>query len=118
MSKSLVNLTNQLVTQEIERVLETYPHHPYQEIFANPDFRQNLIVYVLNRIPNYYVSVSQEEQALISGDYLHQYLGYLSQIEAIIRQGIEDILREESEAIRLHIPEITNPALMASDWFG
>lgn len=56
MSKSIVNLTIPWVVAEIEQVLETYPHHPYQQAFANPDLRQELIAYVLTRIHNVYVA--------------------------------------------------------------
>ncbi|MBW4645612.1 MAG: late competence development ComFB family protein [Goleter apudmare HA4340-LM2] len=118
MSKTLVNLTEKIVVQEIEMILETYPLHPYQEAYANADLRQSLIAYILTRVPNNYISVDPEEQILISADYLHQYVGQISQMEAIIRQGIEAILNEQAEEVRRHIPEIAAPGFVPSDWFG
>jgi hypothetical protein len=118
MSKTIVNLTTELLTQKIEDVLETYPQHPYQEAFANPDCRQGLISYVLTRIPNEYMSVEEEEQELVVADYLHQHPGKISQIETTIRQGIEEILCEQAEEVRRHIPEMADPGFVASDWFG
>jgi hypothetical protein len=120
MTKNLVNLTIYKVNQELETILENYPEHPYQEAFANPDIRQNLIAYILNRIPNHYITVEPEEkqQVLTNSDYLCHSLEYSLHIEDIIHQGIEKILCEQAQEVNRHIPEIVNPSLVASDWFG
>lgn len=118
MSKTLVNLTTQLVMQKIENILETYPHHPCQEAFANPDCRQGLIAYTLTRIPNNYTSVEEGQEGLVVADYVRQHLGEISQVDSIIHQGIAEILCEQSEEVKRHIPEVADPGLIPSDWFG
>ncbi|WP_193196820.1 late competence development ComFB family protein [Nostoc sp. MG11] len=119
MSKTIVNLTMPFVVQEIEDILEQYPHHPYQEAFANPDFRQNLIAYTLNRIPNHYLTVDeQEKENLMSSDSIRYCLEQTVHIEAIIHQGIEQILSEKAEEITRHIPDAVDPSHVPSDWFG
>lgn len=57
----VVNLTQQSIVGEIESVLNTYPSHPYQQAFAIPDLRQELITFVLNRIPSFYSIMSDEQ---------------------------------------------------------
>jgi len=117
MSKTLVNITIPLVIQEMEDILVTYPHHPYQEAFAHPDFRQSLMAYVLNRIPNHYITVSEEEKHTRL-DYLHHLAENSLHIEAIIHQGIEKILCEQAQEINRHIPEVVDPTRVPSSWFG
>ncbi|MBE9050156.1 hypothetical protein IQ243_06970 [Nostocales cyanobacterium LEGE 11386] len=120
MTKTLVNITLIVVNKELETVLETYPDHPYQEAFAHPDIRQVLIAYILNRIPNHYITVDQEDQkeAFTSVNNLWHSLEENLQIEAIIHQGIEKVLCEQAQEVSRHIPEVVNPSLVASDWFG
>lgn len=119
MSKTLVNVTIPLVVQELEDILLTYPHHPYQEVFANPDYRQILIAYILNRIPNHYITVDDAEtETLTNSDDLRGSLEYTLHIETIIHQGIEKVLCEQAQEINRHIPEIVDPTRVASHWFG
>lgn len=53
MSKKIVNLTLSVVEQELDSLLEMYPHKLHQ-LELTPDLRKELLVYVLNRIPNVY----------------------------------------------------------------
>ncbi|MBH8554388.1 late competence development ComFB family protein [Nostocaceae cyanobacterium CENA357] len=112
MSKTLINITIPVVIKEIEDVLVTYPHHPYQETFAHPDFRQSLMAYFLNKIPNQYITVDEEKK------YFYTHLENSLHIEAIIHQGIEEILCEQAQEINRHIPEVVDPRRVASSWFG
>lgn len=65
---TLINQTQSIIERKINQVLETYPHHPYQQIFAHPDRREQLFAYVLNRIPSVYtnVDISSSEFTLAS----------------------------------------------------
>jgi len=82
------------VVREIEDILEKYPHPSYQEAFANPDFKQNLIAYTLHRIPNHYIRVDEKEKEyLINSTCVEQTV----HIKAIIHQGIEHILSGKVE---------------------
>ncbi|MBE9206623.1 late competence development ComFB family protein [Nostoc sp. LEGE 06077] len=119
MTKTLLNLTISLVVQELESILETYPHHPYQEAFANPDIKQTLIAYILSRIPNQYITVDEAEKAEFTcSESLRRSLESTLQIESIIRQGIEKVLCEQVEDVHRYIPETVDPTLVASHWFG
>lgn len=50
--KTAVKLTSQSVAGEIEKVLDTYAYNPYQQAFAIPDLRQELLDYVVSCIPS------------------------------------------------------------------
>ena len=92
MAKPLVHLTTPIVIQEIENVLARYPKFPYQDVFSQSNMRQDLIAYVLNRIPNNYEAVdkieasskSQELEQLSSEQKLY--------LENWIHTGIYNIL--------------------------
>ncbi|MBW4613228.1 MAG: late competence development ComFB family protein [Desmonostoc vinosum HA7617-LM4] len=107
-----------LVVQEIENALENYPHYPYQEAFAHPDLRQSLIAYILNRVPNHYITVDEEETQYNISDCLHHCVEQSLHIETLIHQGIGQILCEQAEEINRHIPEVVDPARLPSIWFG
>ncbi len=109
---TLINQTQSIIHREICEVLETYPHHPYQQIFAHPDHRQELVAYVLNRIPSIYTSVdiTSPEFALASPTAI------LMNVETTIHHGISQLLRGQS--IEHEVPSISDPRLMASNWFG
>jgi hypothetical protein len=114
MSKTLINLTTPLVISEIEQVLITYPHHPYQQAFANPDLRQELIAYVLTRVQNIYTVCEDSNNPAYDGwncTTLRQ-----EAIRDVIRHGILDLFNQHSNA--LHLPEQEFAGLAASHWFG
>ncbi|NEQ86169.1 MAG: hypothetical protein F6K26_40655, partial [Moorea sp. SIO2I5] len=52
-------------------VLATYLEFPYQDVFSQYNIRQDLIAYVLNRIPNNYEAVEKIEASSKSQE-LHQ----------------------------------------------
>jgi hypothetical protein len=118
MTKTLVNLTISVVVKKLENILETYPHRPYQEAYANPDIRQTLIAYILSRIPNQYITVDEENPELICSDSLLRSLERTLHIESIIHQGIEKVLHEQVEDFHRYIPEAVDPSLVPSHWFG
>ncbi|UBF27162.1 hypothetical protein K9N68_04130 [Kovacikia minuta CCNUW1] len=62
MTRTIVNLVTPVVMRETEEVLSTYSDHPYQQAFANPDLRQELIAYVLSRAPGSYVVLDENNQ--------------------------------------------------------
>ncbi|MEH1943837.1 MAG: hypothetical protein V7L01_26955 [Nostoc sp.] len=123
---TVVNLTQQSIVGEIESVLDTYPYHPYQEAFAIPDLRQELISFVLNRIPSFYTAMSNgqiplaeaEEASLayykLPGKPLEQQL----HLQNLIHQGICLIVQEKSDSISDRVCETVEPACEPSHWFG
>lgn len=118
MSKAAVNLILPVVQRAIEEVLERYPHHPYQQAFANPDIRQALVAYVLNRASGYYVLVDEEKKQQLYSDIFKRCLEQTSQLECTIHQGIAAVLREYAERVIRQIPEEVDPNDSPSNWFG
>ncbi len=91
MPKNLVNITLAAVTEEIEIILESYPKYPYQEAFSPSGLRQNLIAYVLSRVPNRYIAIDSES---VSGKTVEFRCSseQLLEIEDLIHTGIRDVL--------------------------
>ncbi|WP_414544568.1 hypothetical protein [Nostoc sp. CCY0012] len=123
--KTLVNLTHQSVLGEIESVLDTYPYH-YQQAFALSDLRQELITFVLNRVPRIYKAVSEEqiylpdlpEESLLSHKLPRSPLGQQIHLQNLIHQGICSIMQEKSDWINLHLCETVQTGCEPSHWFG
>ncbi|MBD2610381.1 MAG: hypothetical protein RMY62_016875 [Nostoc sp. ZfuVER08] len=124
--KTVVNLTQQSVIGEIESVLDTYPYHPYQQAFAIPDLRQELIAFVLNRIPSFYSVISDgniplaeaEQESLLNYQLPRKRLEQQLHLQNLIHQGICSIVQEKSDWISLHLCEIVQPGCEPSHWFG
>ncbi|MEH2357890.1 hypothetical protein [Nostoc sp.] len=123
--KTLVNLTQQSIVGEIESVLDTYPSDPYQQAFAIPDLRQELITFVLNRIPSFYSIMSDEQ---IPAEAEQGSLAYYKlprkpleqqlHLQNLIHQGICLIVQEKSDWISHRVCETVQPACEPSHWFG
>ena len=91
MSKKLVNLTLPLVEQELDSLLEVYPHILHQAELSNPDLRQELLAYVLNRINNVYAA--KEDCSLDESNISFCFTPEQQmQIETLIFQGINYVL--------------------------
>jgi hypothetical protein len=119
--KTIINHTQIIIQMEISHILEEYPHHPHQKLFANPDRRQDLLVYVLNHINSRYTSTDVEAA--------HRFRNGLddsnptafpaivgSTIESLIHSGIRVILNQNT--VIHEIPEVIDSSRMASSWFG
>jgi len=118
MTTKIFNITNQIVVREIEDVLDTYPHHPYQKAFAIPNLRQKLIAYILSQVRNIYIAIEEGEELRIGPNFLSRSLEQRPHIESVIRQGIVHILQEDAEWVSRHIPERVEPGTAPSYWFG
>lgn len=92
MNKQIINLTLPVVIEEIEHILATYPRHPYQQAFSAASLRQDLVAYVLSRVPNQY-AVLEETQSSSNSLLLPCYSTQrLLDIEHWIHLGICDVL--------------------------
>jgi hypothetical protein len=125
MTRTIVNLTLPLITNVIEEVLQTYPHHPYQKAFANYDTKESLIAYVMTRVSSCYVSVEeQEKQQIMNSNPLQHCQGELTDIEPVIHQGIGKIMSEYFKPLSEEVAEVTevkeeiSDSLSPSHWFG
>lgn len=124
--KTVVNLTQQSVLGEIESVLDTYPYNPYQQAFAIPELRQELIVFVLNRIPSLYNAVYEEQmplqiwekESLLNHKLPRSPLEQQLYVQNLIHQGIYSIFQEKSDCISHHLCDTVHPVCEPSHWFG
>lgn len=92
MDKTLVNLTLAVVTEEVENILDAYPRYPYQEAFSPSGLRQDLIAYVLSRIPNTYTAIAPCDSMSHTTVQVRCSSEQLLHIENLIHTGISDVL--------------------------
>ena len=118
MSKVLTNLTLPSVVQVIEEVLEIYPDHPYQQVFAIPEMRQKLTAFVLTRIHNIYAAIDEPTEQHSYADSVPIPNEERLHIESIVHQGIHTVLSENPMKMQTQIPDQISAGLSASHWFG
>ncbi|MBE9005599.1 hypothetical protein IQ259_11220 [Fortiea sp. LEGE XX443] len=124
--KTVVNLTRESVVSEIESVLDTYAYHPYQETFAIPELRQELIVFVLSHIPCFYNVEFDREFPLqkiikdcpVDEKFPRSPLEQKLHLQNLIHQGIFSIMQDKSDWINNHLCDIVEPGCEPSHWFG
>ena len=124
--KTVVKLTHQSVLGEIESVLDTYPYHPYQQAFAIPDLRQELIAFVLGRIPCLDYTIFEvkdflsdtNQECLLNNKLPRSPLEQQLYVQNLIHQGIYSIFQDKSDWISHHLCERVQPGLEPSHWFG
>ena len=92
MHKNLVNITLVTVTEEVEIILESYPKYPYQEAFLPSGLRQDLIAYVLSRVPNKYIAIDSGESVWNHTVQVRCSSDQLLHIENLIHTGIRDLV--------------------------
>ncbi len=120
--KTLINQTQAIVQMEISQVLEEYPHHPYQQVFSNPDRRQDLTAYVLNHVSSIYTSIDLEAADRFSDarDTSQNPTSFPTvvglTIEAMVHRGINILLNQD--VMNHEIPDVMDSGRMASSWFG
>ena len=118
MSTNIINLALPEVKQEVERVLETYPDHPHQQAFANPELRQRLIAYVLSQIDCKFTVSKDGQLPQIDPETLFPSLEQQSCLEDSIHQGIHRLLQNKANWVSHHIPQEEQPGKEPSHWFG
>ncbi|MBD2667449.1 hypothetical protein B6N60_02163 [Richelia sinica FACHB-800] len=124
--KTLVKLTHESVINEIETVLHTYPYQPYQQAFALPDLRQELIHFVLNQIPYFDNFIAEgnstinkvEKSSIFSHKLSRNPLEQKLHLQQLIHQGIFAIFQQKSGWISHCLRETVEPACEPSHWFG
>jgi hypothetical protein len=123
--QTVVKLTEQSVICEINSVLDTYPYHPYQQAFAIPDLRQELISFVIHRLPGFHSQIN--DSLLINDDdkfnSFHHKLPRHSleqklHLQKLIHQGISSIIRDKSDWISNYLCATIEPNCQTSHWFG
>ncbi|CAA9559806.1 hypothetical protein AVDCRST_MAG81-552 [uncultured Synechococcales cyanobacterium] len=118
MKETVTNLATPIVKQEVATVLETYPDHPYQKAFANPELRQCLIAYVLSEVDCKFAASQDGEQPQVSYEMLFPSQEHQTHLKNAIHQGIEQLLKEKADWVEHHIPAKSSGGQTASQWFG
>jgi len=116
MQKTLVNITLAVVTEEVEIIFESYPHYPYQQAFSPSGLRQDLIAYVLSRVPNKYTAIDSGESVANHTSQVRCSSEQLLQIENLIHTGIRDLL-DSHQKIDYGLPEEVKFDSRVASWF-
>ena len=116
MQKNLVNITLGVVTEEVEIILGSYPNHPYQQAFSHSGLRQDLIAYVLSRVPNKYTAIDSGESVSNQTIQVRCSSEQLLQIENLIHTGICDLLHSYQKVDYRVWEEVKFDSRVAS-WF-
>ncbi|MBF2065024.1 MAG: hypothetical protein IGS39_11475 [Calothrix sp. C42_A2020_038] len=113
--ETVVKFTLQSIVGEIQKVLDTYPYTPYQQVFAIPDLRQELVDYVASQIP---CLDSDFDKACGTKHKLPRNpLQAQLHLQSLINQGICSIMEQKSEWISRLFNDI-QPNCEPSHWFG
>lgn len=92
MSQTILNLAQTIVTERIDELLGAYPLYPHQGVFTSPDLRQRLAVYVLSRIPGFYVTVDRAKACTVDSPLDCYSPEEHQHIDNLIHQGISYLL--------------------------
>lgn len=116
--KTVVKLTSQSVAGEIEKVLDTYAYNPYQQAFAIPNLRQELLDYVVRRIPSIDSNYVVEKGCSINYKFPRNPLEVELHLQNLIDRGIHSIVQEKSNWISRCLHDTVAPSCEPSHWFG
>jgi Late competence development protein ComFB len=116
MPKNIVNITLSVVTEEVEMILESYPQYPYQQTFSHSGLRQDLIAYVLSRVPNKYTAIDSGESVSNQTVQVRCSSEQLLHIENLIHTGIGDLLHSQQKVDYCLREEVKFDSRVAS-WF-
>ncbi|HEY9638529.1 MAG TPA: hypothetical protein V6D14_34415 [Coleofasciculaceae cyanobacterium] len=108
MSYEIINLTQPLVIQEIENVLEDYPEYPYQVAFSIDEFRQKLIAHVLSHVSSCSTVIENGYKSSKTPNALFPSLSQRLHLNALIRGSILHLLRENADWVSRHIHQKNN----------
>lgn len=97
MASTIVNLTLLKVNEELQNILEFDLDAITQKIFADNYLRQQLIAYVLQRVPNRYLTIEQEKLALNVSQFTVFSTQERLKIENLIYQGIFQVLDSQEK---------------------
>ncbi|MFE4105634.1 late competence development ComFB family protein [Almyronema epifaneia] len=116
--KTILNLMEQVVIEEAEKLIQSYPHHPYQKAFALPDLRQKLVAYVLNRVRNFYVVLNECDLNKVNCQSVCRSLVDQGKLESTIHIGIREVFEQSQVQSTSHTSKQDHKHNSPSDWFG
>jgi hypothetical protein len=97
MASTIVNVTLLKVIEELENILEIDLDQSDQKALTDPELRQKLIAFVLNRMPNRYLTIESEKVALITSRFVVFTTQEKLKIENLIHQGIYYLLQRDKK---------------------
>lgn len=92
-----INLTLLKVNGELDSILATYPAQIHKRISTDPDFRNKLLNYVLQKIPNHSIEIDRETLSAISSQALYCSTLEQLEIEELIQQGVYYLINQENK---------------------
>lgn len=98
------------IRDEIETVLDNYPHHPYRQAFAAPELRQRLIADIVERLslmPSLPNLAIEKTSPLLKRE-----------LQIVIPEAIHYLMLDKAEWISQHIPQQNLGNFAPSNWFG
>ena len=99
MNNKTVNLTLLNATKLLNEFIAKHPGKFYRKTLSNAEFRQNLIDYILIRIPNRYRSSEESIKSSFSTETIKIIDKEKLQIEKLIYQGFYYLIRNENKSI-------------------
>jgi hypothetical protein len=117
MSKTIANLAEPLVLEELESVLDSRHYQIYQQVYNCPEIRQKLISRVLKTVPACYAMVESDyvtctvDASLVPGQLRHQ-------LRAALMNNIHLIIEERNDEDNTVSSLEMDSADAPSNWFG
>ena len=117
MTQAIVNITLPLIKNKTEEILRAYPRSPYQQLFSETAWYEQLVAYVVRRMPVEYIATenkacSVDMPATCFSQEQHQ------QVDRLINEGIQH-LASHYEARKDKIAANANDGVSSlSTWFG
>lgn len=100
LAKMIFDITPYLVEHEIKNVLHKCHSSLYQKAFSLPDLYQELVVYVLNRIPVIYTVVEENQELSTNSKEIYLPIEKKARTETIIYQGMYDLLPQSCDEMK------------------
>jgi hypothetical protein len=117
MSKTIANLAEPLVLEELESVLDSHHYQSYQQVYNCPEIRQKLISRVLKAVPACYAMVESDyvtctvDASLVPGQLRHQ-------LRTALMNNIHLIIEERNDEDNPVSSLETDSGEAPSNWFG
>jgi hypothetical protein len=118
MAQTIVNLAQALVEYKVNEVLNSFPGSTHQAIFSGAALHEQLVAYVLKRIPAEYITTQETELCSIDTAINCFSKAQHHQVNQLIHEGIQHILSQDGGSE----PSTRATSYMAgsslSTWFG
>lgn len=99
MATKLVNLTLLKVIKEIKNILDISPTQVHKELAGDLNLQQQLVAYVLSRVPNRHVAIEEEYLSLISPNSICCSTLEQLEIENLVNEGVYYLMQSEKNSI-------------------